>query len=74
MSTGLEAFTADGGALLVATSSGSDSVRLVSIDAHSGDVTVVAEEQGADLHQVRLHPRRLNKPDAPRRALKRTHP
>jgi dipeptidyl aminopeptidase/acylaminoacyl peptidase len=56
MSTGLEAFTADGGALLVATSSGSDSVRLVSIDAHSGDVTVVAEEQGADLHQVRLHP------------------
>jgi dipeptidyl aminopeptidase/acylaminoacyl peptidase len=56
MSTVLEAFSAGGDAVLSVTSAGSDTLRLVSIDTTSGDFEVLAEEPGADVHQVWLHP------------------
>ena len=56
LSTDALAFSGDGAAVLSVTSAGADSSRLVSIDAHSGDFEVLAERDGADVSQVRLHP------------------
>ena len=56
LSTDLPAFSSDGRAVLAVTSAGSDGVRLVRIDAGSGDFTVLAEEPGADVSHIQLHP------------------
>jgi len=56
LSTDFPAFCGDGAAVLGVTSAGSDSVRLVSIAADSGEFSVLAEEKGADVSHVRLHP------------------
>ncbi|HMK96862.1 MAG TPA: S9 family peptidase [Acidimicrobiales bacterium] len=56
LSTDLPAFSFDGRSVLAVTSAGSDSVRLVAIDADNGAFSILAEQPGADVSHLRLHP------------------
>jgi len=56
LGTQLEAFDSDGRSILAVTSVGSDTARLVRLDVASGALEVLAEEAGADVEAVRLHP------------------
>lgn len=49
-------FNSSGDAILAITPASSDTARLVTIDVASGASKVIAEEPGADIESVRLHP------------------
>jgi dipeptidyl aminopeptidase/acylaminoacyl peptidase len=56
LTTDAVAFSADGASLLLITSAGAETARLVSIDIASGAEEVLAEDPEADVSAVRLDP------------------
>jgi dipeptidyl aminopeptidase/acylaminoacyl peptidase len=50
------AFSADGGSLMMITSAGAETARLITIDLATGAEEVLAEDQAADVSGVRLDP------------------
>jgi len=55
-STDVLAFSASGGSLLLATSTGAEASRLVRIELATGAAEVLAEDPEADVSAVRVHP------------------
>ena len=55
-STDVESFSVDGRSLLMISSAGSDTGRLVRVDLATGSSTVLAEDPDADVSGVLLHP------------------
>ncbi|HEY2285094.1 MAG TPA: S9 family peptidase [Streptosporangiaceae bacterium] len=50
------AFSADGSALLITSSAGAQTARLVRLNVATGDAEVLTEDPQADVSDVRLHP------------------
>ena len=56
LTTDAVAFSADGGSLLMITSAGAETARLISMDLATGTEEVLAEDKAADVNGVRLDP------------------
>ncbi len=56
LSTDVVSFSKDGKALMLVTSMGAETARLISIDLATGKETVLAEDAEADISDVRLDP------------------